>query len=395
MKGKNIFINGVLKTILLVFLAGMFFSSCHSDDPILTRENAIKKLYKKGRAKIVLANSFDENQTSMWEGALLAQKKIREKGLCPVDLELIKCDDGGTTISGTQAAYEIASDDEVCAVIGHGYSDISLPCSLIYQYYGILMFNYISTVHVLTERNNPLLFSNMPDDNDFGDAIARICDINGYKSVLIYYLENTSGTSLSNSFEFECNKRGISVVARDSYDLTTSRQDYDRIVKRWKNNFVFDAVFLAGRMPVIHTVWETMRRNGINCPLVGADPFDDPLFVAQLPESENEKIFAVSNFNTDSMHGGFREFFESFKEEYGVEPDQEALQTYDALMVLASAISKADSAVPSRIADFLRTRYWDEAAGPYTFNSKGAVVGRTLTAKVFRNGRFEEFPLSK
>ncbi|MBR0496755.1 MAG: hypothetical protein IJJ71_11330 [Treponema sp.] len=66
----------------------------------------------------------------MWEGALLAQDKINVDGLLPVHLELVKFDDGGNSISGMTTAYQIASDNEICAVIGHGYSDISLPCSI-------------------------------------------------------------------------------------------------------------------------------------------------------------------------------------------------------------------------------------------------------------------------
>lgn len=373
---------------ILFSFSSAFLSSCKNDDPIKARQSAVDKLYKNGTVKIAIANSFESNQSKMWEGAILAQEMINGSGFLPVRLELVKFDDGGTSISGMTTAYQIASDEEICAVVGHGYSDISLPCSLIYQYYGILTFNFISTIHALTERNNPLIFSNMPNDSNFGEEIAILCEKQGLKNVIIYYLENTSGTSLSNAFEINCSKHGISVMSRDSYDITTSRQEFERIVKRWKNNFMFDSIFLAGRMPLIQEIISVIRENGVKCPIVGSDPFDDPLLTTSLDSSENGKIFAVSNYDVESEHPRFREFYSLFKEKFNGEPDQETLQAYDALMVLAKAIGKAGSANPNEIANILRQYVWNEAAGSYTFTQAGAVQNRKLTPKVFKDGKF-------
>ena len=376
--------------IFSLFALSLCLFSCLEDDPVKIRQAAVRRLYKHGSVKIAIANSFSTNKTDMWDAALLAQETINSQGICPVKIDLVKCDDGGTSISGTKKAYEIASDNEIAAVIGHGYSDISLPCSIIYQYYGILTFNYISTIHSLTDRNNPLIFSNMPDDLDFGERIARLCEKNGYKRVLIYYLENTSGTSLSNAFELSCNNLGIEIVSRESYDITTRHQTFERSVKRWKNNFMFDAVFLAGRMPSLKDIILIFRENGITCPIVGADPFEDPLLTESLPESENGKIFAVSNYNISSKNIQFQEFLNSFRNKYGRDPDQEALQVYDALFVIARAINESWTAVPSELAESLRSGVWYEAAGPYTFNQDGSIKGRRLTTKVFKNSAFEE-----
>lgn len=382
-----------LKFVFILFVIS--FVSCSSDDPVAVRKAAVKNLYKHGTVKIAIANSFAHNQTKMWEAAVLAQEKINSEKLMPAKLELFRADDGGTPISGMKKAYEIAFNDDYCAVIGHGYSDISLPCSLIYQYYGLLTFNYISTAHEITERENPFLFSNMPDDNDYGDAIAELCDKNNYKNLLIYYLENTSGTSISNAVELSCNNYGINIVNRESFDLTSTTKSIDRSVKRWKNNFMFDAVFIAGRMPILQDIISIMRENGLDCPIVGADPFDDPLLTQNLTEAENGRIFAFSNYSKESKNPNFNEFYYAFKAKYNVEPDQEALQVYDALFVLAEAISIADSAVPADLAAILHKKLWNEAAGPYTFDSAGAIRGRRLTAKVFKDGEFVEFEPEK
>lgn len=371
-------------------LAALALCSCQSDDPLKARAWAIKRLYKKGEAKIAVANSFGYNKSLMFQGAELALEKIEKDGLCPVKIQLVQSDDGGNSNSGTIKAYELAGDNELCAVIGHGYSDISLPCSLIYQYYGILHFNFISTLHAITERNNPLVFSNMPSDTDFGNAAAELCERNGYKNAIIYYLENRSGASLSNSFELNCSKLGINIASRESYDATASEQEIERDLKRIKNNFSFDSIFLASRMPDIKNIIELARKNGIACSIVGADPFDDPILAANLPTEEEGKIFCVSNYNENCQSEAFVEFRDAFTSKYGIEPDQEAAQAYDALMVLAKAIAAANSALPQDLAKALKSQSWKEAAGPYDFMENGGIKNRALTQKVFKNGRFVE-----
>ena len=159
---------------LFIILFVIPLVSCSSDDPVKVRNSAVKKLYRHGTVKVAVVNSLEQNPTEMWNAALLAQEKINEEKIMKAKLELVKFDDGGTITAGTKTAYEIAADNDFCAVVGHGFSDISLPCSLIYQFYGLLNFNFISTVHELTERNNPYLVSNMPDDNDFGNEVARL-----------------------------------------------------------------------------------------------------------------------------------------------------------------------------------------------------------------------------
>ena len=225
-----------INIILLAALFALTLISCSSDDPIKNRNSAIKKLYSEGVVKIAAANSFSINTAQMWEGLELARDKIERENLCPAKIELQKIDDGGDPISGINKAHEIASQNGVSVVIGHAFSDITLPCSLIYQYYGILTMNFISTADNLTARNNPILFSNIPNDEEFGRNLANVFAAKGFKNIIIYYMDNNPGVSMSNSLELYCNKQGINIVNRESFDMSIQSVEIDRTIKRWKNN---------------------------------------------------------------------------------------------------------------------------------------------------------------
>ncbi|MCQ2248801.1 MAG: ABC transporter substrate-binding protein [Treponema sp.] len=381
--------NKKISAVLLGALALAVLASCSSDDPVALRKKALKKLYEeKGTVKIAVANSYQTNISSEWNGIELAQEVIEKEDILGKKLEVVKFDDGGTAITGSNTAYKICSDNEICAVIGHGYSDISIPASTIYQYYGILMFNTSSTAPRLTMNNNPLIVRNIPDDNLLGKRAAELCAEKKFGRVLIYYLDMAAANSLANSFEFNSIEKKITVVSRDSYELTTSEADFNEVFEKWKNDFIFDAVLLAGTNPGIGTIVKQMRQCGITCPVIGADSFEDNVFKKQFGSEENGRIFAVTNFNQHSEYQPYREFRDAYVAKYSMEPDYEAMQAYDAMMVLARSIHMAGSSQPEDIVTILKGELWKEAAGPYSFTQSGDIKNNVVYKKEFLDGEF-------
>ena len=375
----------------LILACMTMFVSCGNDDPVRAREAAVKHLFKKHKVKVAVARGFEENQTEMWNGANLAKEQLNADESIPFEIELVQYDDGGSVLSATRKAYEIVSDNEICAVIGHAYSDITLECSIIYQYYGMLLFNCLSTAHKLTERKNPLVVSNVPDDNLYGDAVAQICVQNGYERILVYYVRSSWGSALTSDVEVNCVKNGIVVVATESFEPHSEESEHKRIINRWRNNFTFDAVFLAGRMPDLAVTVKAIRSEGVDCPIIGTDTFDEITFAETLAPRESERIFAVSNNNHENQHPQYQSFINDFVNRYETTPDQEALQAYDALVVLAKAITEAKSAIPAKVVGKIKNQEWNEAAGPYFIDENGKNQKKALTKKVFRKGAFVNY----
>lgn len=361
---------------LLLIFATFLLLACNSDDPIKRRQNAVSKLYSKGNVKIAVEQSNEVENHQLMNALQLAQKHIREENLCPVNIELVEVIDNPTPSSGMRHAYEIASDDEIAAVISYTISDIAIPNSLIYQYYGLLMFNIISTSPKLARGNNSLYFSNMPDDTMIASKAAELCSKKDFNKVLVYSLDSDYGMGLANSFEMNCVVNNITVTDRNGYSENTSEREHIKNILRWKENCSFDAIFLAGQMPEVGTIYHLIRENGIECPVVGGDTFDGPEFISSLTAADEGKVFAVSNFDEESENPAAKKFYNTYKKEYNEEPGQDALQAYDALIVLAKAIAKGQSAVPAKLAENLKV-------------TNGIIDDDSLEAKVYSEGRFK------
>ena len=91
-----------------------------------------------------------------------------------------------------------------------------------------------------------------------------------------------------------------------------------------------------------------------------------------------------ANFDPNSTNAAFVDFKKNFKEKYGVDPNWEATESYDALKVLAKAIQNAGSVKAKDIAAALKSKNeWDEGAGPYRFNENGEIEKKLLVKKTY------------
>lgn len=59
----------------------------------------------------------------------------------------------------------------------------------------------------------------------FSVLAAELCADQGFSRIIIYYLNKASSNSLANSFELNAMGKKISIVSRDSYELTTPEEN--------------------------------------------------------------------------------------------------------------------------------------------------------------------------
>jgi len=361
-----------------------------SDNPAAQREREVIAKFEDDKIiKIGIASSWDENITDAHNAIMMALNEVNEKGVLGAQVELIQGNDMADEAEGLRVAYKLAEDKEICAIIGHAYSNISVPASLIYSYYGMLMFNPISTAHTLTRPKNSMIFRNIQDDTEYGKMAADLCDSKGWKNVAICYLDFTVGESMSNAFELACGSKDITIATRDSFTLSQTESEYKRLFKKWKNNYKFDAVLVIGNMPQIESVVKYLREAGITQPIIGNASFDDPMLESLFADSEDGRLYAISPFNNESKNSKYLNFVNNFEKIYGHKPDQEGVQWYDAFNVLISAIEQNGNPAPSQVAKVIRGGDWNDVAGPYTFDDYGNVVGKPIVVKEMINGKYK------
>ena len=390
-----------MKKIFLVILAALSLlalTACsQKDNPAETRIIATKKLLKKGKIKIAITGQWSsQNGIFIWQGAKLAADEINKAGgVLGAQIELLRFEDNNKVSQGAEVAGKITEDQEICAVIGHYSSSVSLFNSALYHYYGILMLTPFSTNTTLTKQGLPYVLRNIPDNNMFAREAVRFCERQNWNRVMALYLNNYYCRELLDSFEQYCGERGVIVPDRVGYEDVYSLKNYTEIATKWKNNYEFDAIFIAGFLPQAAEIVSIFRSEGINCPIIGSIDFDAPIFFSVGDCKNENNFYCVSNYDPNSKYKPFREFKDAFIAEYKGEPNWEACQAYDAVKVLSTAIQKAGSVQPDAVADALKSeKQWNEAAGPYRFNKNGE-IGKLLFFKKSEGGEFKIFEEQK
>ncbi|MFA6012746.1 MAG: ABC transporter substrate-binding protein [Desulfobacteraceae bacterium] len=376
------------KICLIVAMTAMISACSGSDNPA---ENRAKTALKStGDILIGAASPWSEKRNLLWEGISMAVEEINQGGglLNGRDIRIVKGDDNSDLTTGQMVAQSFADNEDIVAVLGHSSSYVSIPVSIMYQYYGIVMVSPLSTGYKLTTQGYPNIFRNIPSDRIFGVKLAEFCNQMGFKNILIYQINDDYGRGLSNAFEINALSNGLTVLDRSSYDdLSTARNFRDEI-QFWKENYRFDAIFLAGVMPKAAEFIVEARKMGVKVPIIGGDALDHPMLL-KIAGDAAENVYAGSVFHPDFDYPSMRNFLEKFRKTYAKEPDIAATQGYEAMMIIAEGIRKAGNTVPGDIAKALHTiSSFQGLTGEFSFDENGDVLGKPLIMKVVKDGKF-------
>jgi branched-chain amino acid transport system substrate-binding protein len=377
---------GICAMVLVILL-----SACSS------RDDKQKRAYRAARGKgdilvgAVAPWESIKDKGMYWQGLEMALNEVNESGgALGRRIRIVREDDEGKVSKGRIVAQKFADNLDMVAVIGHYNSYISIPTSVVYEYYGLLMLSPTSTSPALTRRQGfKLVFRNIPTDAEVARQLADFATLQeGYRRLMIYYVKDAYGRGLANAFEKRAEEGGGYVVDRLSYDSTSDERYFRKNLTFWKNNFTFDAIFLAGVVPQAAEFISEARRLGITVPILGGDGLDSP----QLWEVGGigvEGTIVGTYFHPDDPRGVVQRFVEAFGTKYGRRPDAWAAQGYDAVKLLAHVMEEAGTTVPHKMAETLRsTRNWPGVTGPHSFNENGDVMGKPIVIKVVRNRSF-------
>lgn len=309
-------------------------------------------------------------------------------------LRLVREDDMGAVDEGRLVAQRFAANPEVVAVIGHLQSYVSLPAAAIYDMAGIVMIAPTATDPELTTRGYKRVFRATFTDRMVGRQMAEFAAERGHQKVAICYIRNAYGRGLANAFEERATELGLAIPARQSYDASgdADARTFEHVIRDWMSQDI-DAVFLAGEVPSAGAFITAAHDLGLHVPILGGDALNSPKLLTLGAAAEGTIVPSV--FHPSEPRPPAQRFVSAFQARFGAEPDAGAALGYDAVRLLADAISRAGSSVPDDIAHALHTTSgWAGATGAFTFSDAGDLIARPLVKMRVHNGQFEVFDAS-
>lgn len=302
-----------------------------------------------------------------------------------IKFELAAEDDAGDPRQATAVAQKLC-DQKVAGVVGHLQSGTSIPASSIYAKCDMPHITASASNPDLTKPGHKTTFRLIANDNALGAALALFgADHLKIKTVAIIDDRTAYGQGVAAVFKATALQKGIKVVGEEfTNDKAT---DFMAILTSIKNKKP-DAIFYGGLDAQAGPMLRQMEQLGLaNVKYFGGDA----LCTEKLPELASKAqalknvTCATGGASVDKMQGG-----SEWKKRYDAKfPGQFQIYSpyaYDAAMVLADAMKRANSVDPKVFTTFIGKTDYKGVTANIAFTPKGELTAPAVTLYTYKDG---------
>lgn len=287
--------------------------------------------------------------------------------------------------SNSRIIKKIVSDPNIIAVLSIEESNQAISSSVSYEQHGVLSISTFATDQHLTNHGFKYAFSILPTSREYAQALVNFCELKGYKNIAVLYSrQGSGGLNIAINFSGLLKNKDTNVVF--SHSLDPKQMDYRKLIYDLQQHH-FDAILLGAKGEIAGRIINQLRTMGVDKPLFSGISMDDTT-LWELSGKKSNNVFVASTYDdTEESEDRKSEAYIKFYKKHGYPPNFAAMQGYDALKILATAIRKSDSSVPIDIAGTLKYNFKDELGNNY-FDNLGRIVNKTLYIKEMKDGEF-------
>lgn len=340
----------------------------------------------------VAANFQDVNMDPMRDGARLAVDEINASGgINGRLLEIVERDDHEDPDSAVVVATELYDDPAVVAVVGNGFSGLTLAAAPVYNGGSNPVVQISPTASAPSiSQAGPYTFRMCPSDLAHGSALARWArDGLGFRRGTVLYGNDDYGRGVRQSFMNEFAALGGQVVTADPYlgsppEVTPY---LDRIAQGGRSQFIV----LAGYLEEAEYILAEARLRGIAQPMMGGDGIERIERQGELAEGTYVTAAYLSLVDTPEN----RAFIAAWELAYPgkAAPNLSAAGAYDAVYLISQAVAEVGTdraAVRDAIAAVGNSRpVFEGVIGAIGFDANGDVTTPNIYVGVVRDGVIE------
>ena len=321
-------------------------------------------------------------------GARLAVEELNSRGLeiggATAKFELLAEDDAADPKQGAIVAQKLV-DAKVQGVIGHLNSGTTIPASKLYSDAGIPQISGSATNPKYTQQGFKTAFRVMANDVQQGKALGEFAAKQGVKTVAIVDDRTAYGQGLADEFRKAAAAGGIKVVATEyTNDKAT---DFKAILTKIKSTKP-DLVFFGGMDAQGGPMNKQMKELGIKAKFLGGDGVCTPEFMKLGGEATEGNYCSLPGMPLEKLAKG-PEFKDKFNKKFGTEIQLYAPYVYDAVMVVADSMKRADSVEPAKYLPEVGKTSYDGVTALIAFDEFGDLKGGAISIYQYKGGKLE------
>jgi branched-chain amino acid transport system substrate-binding protein len=262
------------------------------------------------------------------KGVELAVAQINEAGgVRGRKIQLLERDDSANGKRAAAIAQEFVGNRAVVGVVGHVTSGAMVAAAKVYD--GNLAAIGTATTSPQLTGISPWVFRISSSDSINGEVIAHFATRLGRKRAAIIYENDSYGRGLAQSF-----RRSFTGEIVSADPISAVLPDAEPYISYYKTRGA-DVVFGIGLEGSALVLLREARRQHFDVDFVGGDGWAGIAGDTAVAEG----VYVGSVFTAEDPRPEVQHFVSAFKERYGVTPDGHAATGYDAMQVMARAIS--------------------------------------------------------
>jgi branched-chain amino acid transport system substrate-binding protein len=321
-------------------------------------------------------------------GARLAVEELNAQGLeiggATAKFELLAEDDAADPKQGAIVAQKLV-DAKVQGVVGHLNSGTTIPASKLYSDAGIPQISGSATNPKYTQQGFATAFRVMANDVQQGKALGEFAAKQGFKTVAIVDDRTAYGQGLADEFRKAAEAAGIKVVATEyTNDKAT---DFKAILTKIKSRKP-DLVFYGGMDAQGGPMAKQMKELGIKARFLGGDGVCTPEFIKLGGEASEGNYCSLPGMPLEKLAKG-PEFKDKFTKKFGTEIQLYAPYVYDAVMVMADSMKRANSVEPAKFLPEVGKTNYDGVTALIQFDQFGDLKGGAISVYQYKGGKLE------
>jgi len=303
-----------------------------------------------------------------------------------VRFELVAEDDAADPKQGTAAAQKLC-DAKVSGVVGHLNSGTTIPASKVYNDCGIPHITPSATNPDLTKPGYKTTFRLLANDNALGSGLAFYAvDTLKLKKIAVIDDRTAYGQGVADVFKKTAKTKGVDIV--DEQFTTDKATDFMAILTAIKSKNP-DGIFYGGMSSQAGPMLRQMEQLGMtNVKFFGGDGICDQEIIKLSGGGKTlgNVVCAEGGSSLAKMPGG-----EAWKKRYDAKfPGQFQIYSpyvYDATMVLADAMKRANSAYPKVYTPKIAEADYKGVTTTVRFEPNGELKNPAISMYTYKDGK--------
>lgn len=341
------------------------------------------------KVKIGFINSITGPEAPIGEnltnGVTLAIEDLKKK---KIDVELLKEDDTGKPQISMSAMEKLAGQG-VAGVVGPYTSACANAVAKLAEKYKVPLLVPAAAKEEITRQGFKWVYRlNAPADQYASSLIDAALAMGKPKTIAFIYENTDFGTSTVKTAKAYVAKKGIKVVAEESY--SKGSPDYRSTLTKIKAEKP-DLVFMVSYVADAILLMRQSREVGLQPQafLGGGAGFTTVQFAKEKAISNN--VFSTTQWTDDVNWPGAKDFFNRYKAKFGKEPTYHAACAYQAMVIMGETAA-ANGGDREKTRAGLRAGSWKGIMGEVKFEDYEGFNNQNrhqMLILQIQNGNFE------